>query len=81
MEPGNDQHHPESAIEKVPFAAPPQGTIYASSSYLFSSASYKLTVFLWEILHLMYPSCLTAILMKQKDAGHPFSQCCYGAGT
>ena len=35
------------------FCLPPQGTIYDSSSYLFSSASYKLTVFLWEILHLM----------------------------
>ena len=35
------------------FCLPPQGTIYDSLSYLFSSASYKLTVFLWEILHLM----------------------------
>ena len=35
MEPGNDQHHPESTIEKVPFAALPRalstplGVIYS----------------------------------------------------
>ena len=76
MRPENDHHNSESAVNKVPVAAPPPALskpleasillylLWVEEMVVTLVNDQHLTLFFWEILHLMKPSSLPTVQME-----------------